>query len=259
MPRRNPKAAAPAAEKKPAEKKQSFGRWAWDWIKSLAAGFALFLVVRAFILQTWVITSGSMEGTLLTGDLLVLNKVAYGAQIPGTKSRLPGYTHPKRGDVVVFRAQHGENPGETADTLDVIKRIIGLPGDTLSMKGKVLYLNNKPYHEPYVRLSDPESKGDQYQEWFEWQRKFVFGDSAFKANYVPTRDNWGPFVVPDGRYFMMGDNRDDSLDSRFWGFLRQERVKGKAEVVYYSYDRDELTPFAWLRHPRWQRIGKLIR
>ena len=196
---------------------------------------------------------------MLTGDLLVLNKVAYGAQIPGTASRLPGYTHPKRGDVVVFRAQHGENPGETADTLDVIKRIIGLPGDTLSMKGKVLYLNNKPYHEPYVRLSDPESKGDQYQEWFEWQRKFVIGDSAFMANYVPTRDNWGPFVVPDGRYFMMGDNRDDSLDSRFWGFLRQERVKGKAEVVYYSYERDELTPFAWLRHPRWQRIGKLIR
>jgi signal peptidase I len=258
MPRRNPKAAAPAAEKKPVEK-QSLGRWAWDWIKSLAAGFALFLVVRAFILQTWVITSGSMEGTLLTGDLLVLNKVAYGAQIPGTQSRLPGYTHPKRGDVVVFRAQHGENPGETADTLDVIKRIIGLPGDTLMMKGKVLHLNSKPQTETYVRLSDPESKGDQYQEWFEWQRRFVVGDSAFRANYHPTRDNWGPFVVPDGRYFMMGDNRDDSLDSRFWGFLRQERVKGKAEVVYYSYVRDELTPFAWLRQIRWKRIGKLIR
>src|SRR5262245_33376817 len=94
---------------------QDFSRWALDWTKSLAAGFALFVVVRIFILQTWVITSGSMENTLLTGDLLVLNKVAYGAKIPWfDRARLPGYTHPKRGDVVVFRAQH--------DTLDVIKR-----------------------------------------------------------------------------------------------------------------------------------------
>src|SRR5262245_60041949 len=154
MPRRSVKTppAAPANAKK-APQKQSFGRWAWDWVKSLAAGFALFLVVRAFILQTWVITSGSMENTLLTGDLLVLNKVAYGAQIPGTESRLPGYTHPKRGDVVVFRAQH--------DTLDVIKRIIGLPGDTLSMRHKVLLVNGHEMTEPYVLLADPESKTDQ--------------------------------------------------------------------------------------------------
>ncbi len=259
MPRRNTKVTAPAAEKKAPEKKQSLGRWAWDWIKSLAAGFGLFLVVRAFILQTWVITSGSMEGTLLTGDLLVLNKVAYGAQIPGTKSRLPGYTSPKRGDVVVFRAQHGEHPGEAADTLDVIKRIIGLPGDTLQMKGKVLSRNGQAQNEPYVQLTDPESKTDQPVDWFEWQREYVLGDSAYKANYTPTRDNWGPFVVPPGRYFMMGDNRDDSLDSRFWGFLQQQRVKGKAEVVYYSYVRDDMTPFAWLREIRWKRIGKLIR
>jgi signal peptidase I len=260
MPRRSTKTDTAAPEKKKApEPKQSFGRWAWDWFKSLAAGFALFLVVRAFILQTWVITSGSMENTLLTGDLLVLNKVAYGAQIPGTHSRLPGYTHPKRGDVVVFRAQHGERPGEAADTLDVIKRIIGLPGDTLQMKGKVLSINGKPQVEPYVQFTDPESKTDMPSEWFGWQRQHVIGDSAYKANYNPTRDNWGPFVVPAGRYFMMGDNRDDSLDSRFWGFLQQQRVKGKAEVVYYSYDRDEMKPFAWVRDIRWKRIGHLIR
>ena len=121
MPRRNPKAAAPAAEKKPAEKKQSFGRWAWDWIKSLAAGFALFLVVRAFILQTWVITSGSMEGTLLTGDLLVLNKVAYGAQIPGTRVRLPAFDEPRLGDVIVFLPPHEPDK-------NYVKRLVGIPG-----------------------------------------------------------------------------------------------------------------------------------
>src|SRR5687768_6305771 len=149
----------PVSEKAP---KQSLGRWAWDWVKSLAAGFALFLVVRAFILQTWVITSGSMEQTLLVGDLLVLNKVAYGAQIPGTDSRLPGYTSPKRGDVVVFRAHH--------DTLDVIKRIIGLPGDTLQMKKKELFINGIKQVEPYVRQSDHDGSENGTHPMMIWQR-----------------------------------------------------------------------------------------
>jgi signal peptidase I len=231
---------------------QPLGRWALDWAKSLIAGFILFLFVRLFILQTWVITSGSMENTLLTGDLLVLNKVAYGAQLPGNDSkRLPGYTHPKRGDVVVFRAHH--------DTLDVIKRIVGIPGDTLRMRKKILYLNGQAQTEPYVRFSDPEGKTDGTTGWFSWQMQQVLGDSAYRKNYSPTRDNWGPFVVPSGHYFMMGDNRDDSLDSRFWGFLDESRVKGKAEVIYYSYKRDGLKHFAWLRDIRWSRIGKRIK
>ncbi|MGH7460069.1 MAG: signal peptidase I [Longimicrobiales bacterium] len=251
MPRRSVQTPPAPPAKKELQKKQSFTRWAWDWIKSLAAGFALFLVVRAFILQTWVITSGSMENTLLTGDLLVLNKVAYGAQIPGTDSRLPGYTDPKRGDVVVFRAQH--------DTLDVIKRIIGMPGDTISMRNKTLVVNGQEMKEPYVVLIDPESKTDHRNPSFVWQMKYLIGDSAFKAGYEPSRDNWGPVVVPPDSLFMMGDNRDDSLDSRYWGFLDSHRVKGKAEVVYYSYKRDELKPFAWLREIRWKRIGHRIR
>lgn len=238
----------PISEGKP---RQSLGRWAWDWVKSLAAGFALFLVVRAFILQTWVITSGSMEKTLLVGDLLVLNKVAYGAQIPGTAKRLPGYTDPKRGDVVVFRAHH--------DTLDVIKRIIGLPGDTLEMKKKKLFVNGKEQIEPYVQYSDPDGATDGTNPWMVWQKDVVVGTPAFKESYVPTRDNWGPFVVPPGHFFMMGDNRDDSLDSRFWGFLDQKRVKGRAEVVYFSYEREKMEPLAWIRDVRWRRIGDRIR
>src|SRR5687767_9131546 len=170
MPRRNPKAAAPAAEKKPAEKKQSFGRWAWDWVKSLAAGFALFLVVRAFIVQTFVITSGSMEGTLLIGDLLVLNKVAYGAPIPRTERRLPGYANPDIGDVVVFRGHH--------EPLDVIKRIVGKPGDTLAMEKKILYRNGIKQLEPYTRFSDPNSAGDGFDPRMSWQQAAVVLDSA---------------------------------------------------------------------------------
>jgi signal peptidase I len=227
--------------------KTTFKEWALGWAKSIAYGFVIFLVVRAFILQTFVITSGSMEGTLLVGDLLILNKVAYGAPVMGTRKRLPGYVKPSRGDVVVFAAQH--------DTLDVIKRLIGLPGDTLSMRNGELFINGKKQVEPYVHHTDPD--GDGFHPWMEWQYRYLIGD-VDKSTYRPTRDNWGPIIVPDSAFFMLGDNRDQSLDSRFWGFLDPARVKGKASVVYYSYERELLTPFPFL-HGRWDRIGDRIR
>src|SRR5687767_9542658 len=143
--------------------KKSLSRSIFDWVKSIAAGFAIFLVVRAFILQTWVITSGSMEGTLLVGDLLILNKVAYGAAVPGTHFKLPGYTDPKHRDIVVFAAQH--------DTLDVIKRLIGLPGDTLEMRDGVLFINSARQEEPYVRHSDPAGNGTH--PWMDWQFRYL--------------------------------------------------------------------------------------
>jgi signal peptidase I len=226
--------------------KTSLGRWFWDWTKSIAAGFAIFLVLRAFVLQTWVITSGSMEGTLLVGDLLILNKVAYGAPVPGTQKRLPGYTRPARGDVVVFRAQH--------DTLDVIKRLIGMPGDTLQMRNGDLYVNGRKQIEPYVRHTNPNNDGSH--PWMEWQHRYLTSD-VDKSTYRPTRDNWGPIVVPDSAFFMLGDNRDESLDSRFWGFLDPARVKGKAEIIYYSYERELAAPIAFI-HGRWNRIGDRI-
>lgn len=219
---------------------------ALEWLKSIAIGFAVFLVIRAFILQTWVITSGSMEGTLLVGDLLILNKVAYGATVPGTTMRLPGYTEPRHGDVVVFRAQH--------DTLDVIKRIVGLPGDTLAMKSGKLFRNGLAVQEPYVRRTAAGQDGNH--PWMEWQREFLT-DDVVRSGYRPTRDNWGPIVVPPRRFFLLGDNRDESLDSRFWGFLDPARVKGRAALVYYSYERGALVAFPWL-HGRWSRIGHRI-
>jgi signal peptidase I len=225
----------------------TYRRAIWDWTKSLLIGFAVFLGLRAFLLQTWVITSGSMEGTLLVGDLLVLNKAAYGAPVPGTSLRLPGYTDPRRGDVVVFRAQH--------DTLDVIKRLIGLPGDTLEMREAMLFINGVKQVEPYVRHTMPDGNGTH--PWMQWQNQYLIGD-VDTADYLPTRDDWGPLLIPPGRYFLLGDNRDESLDSRFWGLLDPARVKGKAALVYYSYERDAIKPFPWL-HVRWDRIGHRIR
>jgi signal peptidase I len=238
---------------------------AGDWAKSIGGAVVLFLVLRTFLIQTFVITSSSMEATLLVGDFLILSKAAYGAHVPFTSARLPGYTEPERGDVVVFRPPH--DPG-----LDVVKRIVGMPGDTLRMEGKTLYLNGSPHEEPYTRHSD--TQGDVAHPWMRWQcgERVALGpdisggyripsrDSASNgAACQPSRDRWGPIVVPEGHFFMMGDNRDDSVDSRYWGFLDSERLRGEALMIYYSYDPQLLRPLAFIRNLRPERIGDRIR
>jgi len=243
---------------------------AWDWTKSIGAAVLLFLVLRAFIVQTFVITSSSMEDTLLVGDFLILSKLAYGPRIPGTNVHLPGYTHPEAGDVVVFRPPHDPD-------LDVVKRLIGTPGDTLEMHDKVLYINGEPQDEPYVEHTDHE--GDVAHPWMRWQcgervalSPDISGAYRVPEGYAaamdsagtgggchPTRDNWGPVVVPPGHYFMMGDNRDDSVDSRYWGFLDGRKLMGQAVMIYYSYNPQLLRPLAFLRNMRPGRIGDIIR
>jgi signal peptidase I len=227
---------------------RSFRQTAWEWTKSLAMGFVLFLILRTFVIQTFTITSGSMEGTLLVGDFLVLSKSAYGATIPGTGVQLPGYSEPQRGDVVVFRGHH--------EPIDLVKRLIGMPGDTLSMRDATLYINGIPQVEPYVSHDSPDSDG--YMDWMAWQSDYLApGVSA--GQYRPTRDNWGPIVVPAERYFMMGDNRDESLDSRYWGFVEPNWIKGRAVFLYFSYDRDAFGGVPFVSHVRWSRIGERIR
>jgi signal peptidase I len=241
---------------------------AWDWAKSIGAAVLLFLVLRTFIVQTFVITSSSMEDTLLVGDFLILSKLAYGPKIPGTNVHLPGYTHPEAGDVVVFRPPHDPD-------LDVVKRLIGTPGDTLEMHDKVLFINGEAQDEPYVEHTDHE--GDVAHPWMRWQcgesvalSPDISGAYRVPEGYRaamdsasggchPTRDNWGPVVVPPGHYFMMGDNRDDSVDSRYWGFLDGRKLKGEAVMIYYSYNPKLLRPLAFLRNMRPGRIGDIIR
>ena len=227
----------------------SLGERMWEWVKSLAVIIVLFLVIRTFLVQTFVITSGSMEDTLEVGDFLLISKAAYGAVIPGTESRLPGYADPERGDIIVFRAAHEPN-------MDLVKRLIALPGDTVSMVEGVLHLNGEPQEEPYLK-SGPSSQ-DASHPAFDWQREFLVGAGA-EGVYRPSLHNWGPIVVPEGRYFALGDNREQSLDSRFWGFVEATKVKGRAVFLYWSYDGESLKPFPWLTAVRWSRIGDRVR
>lgn len=239
---------------------------AWEWAKSLGTAFILYLIIKTFLLQTFVITSASMRDTLLVGDFLILTKAAYGAKVPFTeRARLPGYSEPHHGDVAVFRPPHDPD-------LDVVKRIMGLPGDTLMMRDKQLYRNGVALDEPYVRHTD--FGGDVGHPWMRWQcgedvhlSPDISGqyrvaprnpaDTTSACN--PTRDNWGPIVVPPGHTFMMGDNRDDSIDSRYWGFLDMSKLIGRASIIYYSYDSEALEPFRWVTAVRWSRIGDRIR
>lgn len=218
-----------------------------EWAKSIGIALVLFLLLRTFLVQTFVITSGSMKETLLVGDMLVVNRAALGSRIPGTSLRIPGYSKPRFGDVIVFDPPHEE-------TIMLIKRLVGMPGDTLEMHDRVLYRNGARVDEPYVVHSNVSDGGDPRMTW---QLRYLPSD-VDPATYRPTRDNWGPLVIPEGRYFMLGDNREQSLDSRYWGLLERWRLEGRAVFTYFSYNRDSYRPFAWLREVRWGRVGDAI-
>ncbi|HEY8483191.1 MAG TPA: signal peptidase I [Longimicrobiales bacterium] len=227
----------------------SLGRWAWEWLKSIALAFVMFLIIRTFIVEAFRIPTGSMESTLLVGDFLLVNKAVYGAQVPGTQIRLPAFDRPRRGDIVVFVPPH--EPGK-----NYVKRLVGLPGDTLEMRNKVLYINGVPQKEPYVRHTDPN--GDiAVPSMLMWQRNYL-APGVNPSTYRPTRDNWGPIVVPPGKYFVLGDNRDDSEDSRYWGFVDEAAIKGQPLFIYYSFDPNAMRPFPWLTQIRWDRIGGAV-
>jgi signal peptidase I len=232
------------------EDKKGAAHGAFEWIKSGIIGFLIFIVVRTFLIQTFTIVSGSMEGTLLVGDFLVLNKSAYGAMVPGTQLKLPGYTEPQRNDIIVFKSHHEPKP------IDLVKRLVGMPGDTLRMKDGQLYINSEPLAERYVQHTDPA--GDGNHPWMKWQVGFLT-DSAASRPYYPTRDNWGPVVVPPDRYFVLGDNRDESLDSRYWGFIQPPQIKGRAVALYFSYNGREPGAVPVLGRVRWNRIGDRLK
>jgi len=179
-----------------------------EYVDSGFIAILLALVIRTLFIQAFKIPSGSMENTLLIGDHLLVNKCIYGTQIPWTDKRLLTIRDPKRGDIIVFK--YPENPRR-----DFIKRCIGLPGDIVEVRNKTVYLNGQPQNEPYV----------------------TYRDLRVMAPEISPRDNYGPVTVPAGNYFMMGDNRDFSADSRFWGFLPKKLIRGKAWVIYWPIDR----------------------
>ena len=217
----------------------------WEWIKSLAIAVAIFLVLRTFLIEAFRIPSGSMENTLLIGDFLFVNKALYGAEIPLTGVRLPAFREPGRNDLVIFKSV--EEP-----RLTVVKRVIGMPGDTLAMEDNRLVVNGTAAEEPWVIRTDPLSDHED-PKMRGWQTRYLPADRSANA-YRPTLKNWGPIVVPADSFFVMGDNRDNSYDSRYWGFLGRDRIRGRPLVVYFSYDPSGVLPLPILTGIRWSRL-----
>jgi len=202
---------------------KSFGRWIWDWAKSIAVALVVWFFLRTFLVEAFRIPSGSMENTLLIGDFLFVNKLDFGPKIPFTDTRLPGLRQPGPGDVIVF--QYPEDPRR-----DYIKRCVATGGMVVEVKDKDLFVDGKKRVEPYVKHID----------------------ASIHPGSADPRDNFGPYTVPPGNLFMMGDNRDNSNDSRFWGPVPMNLVKGRAMFLYWSWDPDK-------KWPRFNRILTAIR
>lgn len=213
--------------------------WYREWSEALVVAFIIAMILRTFVIQAFKIPSGSMEDTLLIGDHLLVNKFLYGTKIPFTDSRILPIRDPQRGDVIVF-----EFPGDKEMSFwsrrDFIKRVIGVPGDVVEVRNKNVYVNGE-----LVKLPQEVHKS-QYvipgcTRIGQWDKE--------APGYV--RDCMKPVTVPEDSYFVMGDNRDYSRDSRFWGFVPQENIKGFAFIKYWSWDSGE----NW---PRFSRIGRTI-
>ncbi len=194
-----------------------------EWAKSLLIALILAFFIRTFIVQAYKIPSGSMIPTLLVGDYLLVNKLAYGIKNPFKDEFLYFRKMPERQEIVVFRYPLDKK-------LDFIKRVIALPGDTVQIINKKVYVNEKLLVEPYAKFSDPE---------------------VYPKEISP-RDNYGPVKVPPNCIFVMGDNRDQSYDSRFWGFVPINYLKGRALIIYFSWDNQHYKI-------RINRIGKFIK
>jgi len=181
-----------------------------EYFEALVTAVILALFVRTWVVQAFKIPTGSMENNLLIGDHLLVNKLVSGPSLTSFERMILPLREPKRGDVMVFK--YPDEPER-----DFIKRVIGLPGDTLELRSKKVYINGQPLDEPYVHFLEPASEGQEVTQF-------------------DVRERYGPVRIPDGQYFVMGDNRDNSQDSRYWGFLPRHYIKGKALMIYWSYD-----------------------
>jgi signal peptidase I len=245
------------------------GGVAWEHFKSFAGAVLIFLFVKTFLIEAYRIPSGSMIPTLLIGDWLFVNKLAYGPKIPFVDGALPGYREPTRGDVIVFQSPPQiDQPEDPTPTL--VKRLVGMPHDTIYMRGGLLHVNGIPQRQGFAAASKPSvDAGEVYSDLFAWQQRYVIRGSRFgNAPQRPTLDEWGPLVIPAGYLFMMGDNRYCSKDSRFWGIVPRENVRGRPMFVYYSYRPGGLPgecnpetstrPVPVITDIRWGRIGTWI-
>ncbi len=194
-----------------------------EYAEAIVIAFVLAMLIRAFVVQAFKIPSGSMKPNLLIGDHILVNKFIYGIKNPFTSSTLIPFNKPERGDVVVFIYPVDRDK-------DFIKRVIGMEGDRVQIINKRVYVNGQPSPDDFTLHLDPE---------------------VLPPASGGPRDNFGPVVVPEKSIFVMGDNRDQSYDSRFWGFVDLKDVKGKAFIIYWSWDSQNFGV-------RWKRFGKII-
>jgi len=224
---------------------------------------AIFLGTRQLLAEAFRIPSGSMEPTLLVGDWLFVNKLRLGPHIPFTNRSLPGYASPRRGDVTVFVSPPQDpsiriSPDQITPML--VKRIVGIAGDTLLMRHGQLTVNGV-IAPSTTSFALPDAVADEPQAIFTWQHQIEIADSRFGHPVPkPSLHEWGPIVVPSGTFFMMGDNRDGSVDSRYYGPVPRANLRGTPMFVYYSYDPDEgVDYFRAVTAIRWRRLGTWIR
>ena len=230
----------------------------WENVKGILGAVVIFLFLRTFLIEAYRIPSGSMIPSLLIGDWLFVNKLVYGPHVPFTSWHLPGYQEPKRWEIAVFVSppQH-DQPEDLTPTL--VKRIVGMPGDTLHMRDAKLFINGVPQADPYGAQSTPGDP-DEVSPLYDWQHRIALQNTRFgTAPRQPTHDNWGPLLIPGGHYFMMGDNRYESKDSRYWGVVPRDNIRGRPMFVYYSWDSSSHRPLPFITAIRWGRIFHRIR
>ena len=193
-----------------------------EYIESIIIAILIALFIRTFIICAYKIPSRSMVQTLLVGDHILVNKFLYGVKIPLLRNTIIPVRDPKRGEIVVFIFPNDRSK-------DFIKRVIGVGGDTIEIKNKKIFINGKEYSDSYG----------------------IYSDNIIYPATMQPRDNYGPVTVPKNSIFVMGDNRDESLDSRFWGFVDLKDVEGKAFIIYWSWNHED-------HNLRWQRLGNLL-
>jgi signal peptidase I len=194
-----------------------------EYAEAIIIAILIAFFIRTFIVQAFKIPSGSMKPTLLIGDHILVNKFIYGVKIPFIRKNLISISEPKRGDIIVFIYPEDRSK-------DFIKRVIGVGGDTIEIRNKKIFLNGLPFQDTHG----------------------VYVDDFIIPGTIQPRDNFGPMTVPKGAVFTMGDNRDQSYDSRFWGVVDLKDVLGKAFIMYWSWNRED-------HNVRWSRLGRLVR
>ena len=245
---------AMAASRVPTRRQNTARSPALGLVRAAALAAAVVIILRTFFVQVYGITTPSMAGTLRAGDYVITSNAIFGAQVPLTRRKLPAVREPRHGEVVVFdQDQSGAGP-------PAIKRIIGVPGDTIQMVDRAVLRNGRRLREPY--LSPPSERDEPLSldgpHGVRWHHG-ALAPGISPATYRPTRNRWGPLVVPANQYLVMGDNRDWSIDSRLTGFVPRARIRGKVLATYYSTDPAVRRFPRILTATRWNRIARIVR